>query len=70
MTPHVLGDCVAGLWGAATALLDLVPSLDGRLGLLGESFGALALPWDDGGWGDPRPDAGASGPPCTRPTWR
>lgn len=48
---YVLGDCVAGLWGAATALLELVPSLDGRLGLLGESFGggigALALPWDD-----------------------
>ncbi|MFJ3666969.1 acetylxylan esterase [Streptomyces sp. NPDC090106] len=48
---YVLGDCVAGLWGAAAALLELVPSLDGRLGLLGESFGggigALALPWDD-----------------------
>ncbi|GGX31334.1 hypothetical protein GCM10010321_52880 [Streptomyces chartreusis] len=40
------GDCVAGLWGAATALLDLVPSLDGRLG---GGIGALALPWDDGG---------------------
>ncbi|MFJ5177383.1 acetylxylan esterase [Streptomyces griseoviridis] len=48
---YVLGDCVAGLWGAASALLELVPSLEGRLGYLGESFGggigALALPWDD-----------------------
>ncbi|WP_328491921.1 acetylxylan esterase [Streptomyces sp. NBC_00414] len=51
---YLIGVCVAGLWGAASALLELVPSptLDGRrLGYLGESFGggigALALPWDD-----------------------
>ncbi|MFD6290085.1 acetylxylan esterase [Streptomyces sp. NPDC060205] len=51
---YLIGDCVAALWGAASALLELVPSpaLDGRrLGYLGESFGggigALALPWDD-----------------------
>ncbi|MDQ1033977.1 cephalosporin-C deacetylase [Streptomyces sp. V3I8] len=49
---YLIGDCVAGLWGAASALLELAPSLDGdRLGYLGESFGggigALALPWDD-----------------------
>nr|WP_247706441.1 acetylxylan esterase [Streptomyces liliiviolaceus] len=51
---YVIGDCVTAVWGAASALLELVPSptLDGeRLGYLGESFGggigALALPWDD-----------------------
>ncbi|MEV5767322.1 acetylxylan esterase [Micromonospora sp. NPDC052213] len=52
---YVIGDCVADLWCAASALLQLVPSLNlpagPRLGYLGESFGggigALALPWDD-----------------------
>lgn len=54
---YVLAECVADLWCAASALLELVPELDGgpgtppRLGYLGESFGgglgALALPWDD-----------------------
>ncbi|WP_406454371.1 acetylxylan esterase [Streptomyces sp. NBC_00876] len=50
---YVIGDCVADLWCAASALQELVPELagTGRLGLLGESFGgglgALALPWDD-----------------------
>ncbi|MGW5864434.1 acetylxylan esterase [Streptomyces sp. NPDC055239] len=53
---YVIGDCVADLWCAASALLELVPELDlgttqPRLGYLGESFGgglgALALPWDD-----------------------
>ncbi|MGN9815225.1 acetylxylan esterase [Streptomyces sp. SD11] len=51
---YLIGDCVAAVWGAASALLELVPSpaLHGRrLGYLGESFGggigALALPWDD-----------------------
>ncbi|MFB7912633.1 acetylxylan esterase [Streptomyces sp. NPDC056061] len=53
---YVIGDCVADLWCAASALHELVPETartqDGpRLGLLGESFGgglgALALPWDD-----------------------
>lgn len=52
---YVIGDCVADLWCAASALRELVPELaeEGapRLGLLGESFGgglgALALPWDD-----------------------
>nr|WSW67021.1 acetylxylan esterase [Streptomyces sp. NBC_00995] len=50
---YVIGDCVADLWCAASALGELVPELTGpsRLGLLGESFGgglgALALPWDD-----------------------
>ncbi|MYT68876.1 MULTISPECIES: acetylxylan esterase [unclassified Streptomyces] len=54
---YVIGECVADLWCAASALLELVPELgesvasgDG-LGYLGESFGgglgALALPWDD-----------------------
>ncbi|MFE4060014.1 acetylxylan esterase [Streptomyces sp. NPDC059096] len=59
---YVIGDCVADLWCAASALLELVPELahavpgeDGstgaRLGYVGESLGgglgALALPWDD-----------------------
>ncbi|MFF9346186.1 acetylxylan esterase [Streptomyces sp. NPDC014734] len=53
---YVLGDCVADLWCAASALHELVPETartenGPRLGLLGESFGgglgALALPWDD-----------------------
>ncbi|MFE5090387.1 acetylxylan esterase [Streptomyces sp. NPDC056638] len=52
---YVIGDCVADLWCAASALHELVPALtrgEGgpRLGYLGESFGgglgALALPWD------------------------
>ncbi|WP_329382133.1 acetylxylan esterase [Streptomyces sp. NBC_01716] len=58
---YVIGDCVADLWCAASALLELVPELrtgtgsepgeEARLGYVGESFGgglgALALPWDD-----------------------
>ncbi|MFB7560569.1 acetylxylan esterase [Streptomyces brevispora] len=50
---YVIGDCVADLWCAASALRELVPELAeaGPLGYLGESFGgglgALALPWDD-----------------------
>lgn len=50
---YVIGDCVADLWCAASALHELVPELAGAgpLGYLGESFGgglgALALPWDD-----------------------
>ncbi|MFI6082685.1 acetylxylan esterase [Streptomyces sp. NPDC051217] len=56
---YVIGDCVADLWCAASALLELVPELragsgpgeEARLGYVGESLGgglgALALPWDD-----------------------
>ncbi|MFF1923263.1 acetylxylan esterase [Streptomyces sp. NPDC058221] len=55
---YVIGDCVADLWCAASALHELVPELGPGggagvrgLGYLGESFGgglgALALPWDD-----------------------
>ncbi|MFD0023470.1 acetylxylan esterase [Streptomyces sp. NPDC058382] len=55
---YVIGDCVADLWCAASALQALVPELGPGggagargLGYLGESFGgglgALALPWDD-----------------------
>ncbi|MEV0842580.1 acetylxylan esterase [Actinocatenispora sera] len=48
---YVLAGCVADLWCAATALRQLVPELDDRLGYLGQSLGgglgALALPWDD-----------------------
>ncbi|WP_329122319.1 acetylxylan esterase [Streptomyces sp. NBC_01465] len=47
---YVIGDCVADLWCAASALRELVPGL-GALGYAGGSFGgglgALALPWDD-----------------------
>ncbi|MFE7464696.1 acetylxylan esterase [Streptomyces sp. NPDC057499] len=53
---YVIGDCVADLWCAASALSELVPGLTPQeggpgLGYHGESFGgglgALALPWDD-----------------------
>ncbi|MFJ2214957.1 acetylxylan esterase [Streptomyces sp. NPDC101062] len=51
---YVIGDCVADLWCAASALLELVPDLAASgagLGYVGESLGgglgALALPWDD-----------------------
>ncbi|RII15881.1 Cephalosporin-C deacetylase [Streptomyces sp. YIM 130001] len=48
---YVIGDCVADLWCAASALLELVPSAGPHLGLFGDSFGgglgALALPWDE-----------------------
>ena len=49
---YAIGDCVADLWCAASALQELVPELAGAgLGYLGESFGgglgALALPWDE-----------------------
>ncbi|MFC9943767.1 acetylxylan esterase [Streptomyces pratensis] len=50
---YVIGDCVADLWCAASALQELLPQLagPGRLGYMGESFGgglgALALPWDE-----------------------
>ncbi|GAA1352389.1 acetylxylan esterase [Streptomyces beijiangensis] len=47
---YVIGDCVADLWCAASALHELVPGLGG-LGYFGGSFGgglgALALPWDE-----------------------
>ena len=42
--------CVADLWSAATALLELYPEMASRLHYSGTSFGggigALALPWD------------------------
>jgi cephalosporin-C deacetylase len=48
---YVLGGCAADLWCAATALLQLVRSIDRPLGYAGTSFGggigALALPWDN-----------------------
>ncbi|GAA2072930.1 acetylxylan esterase [Streptomyces albiaxialis] len=47
---YVLGECVADLWCAASALRALVPEA-APLAYLGESLGgglgALALPWDD-----------------------
>ncbi|GAA3143377.1 cephalosporin-C deacetylase [Kribbella aluminosa] len=48
---YAIGGCVADVWCAASALLQLVPSIKGRLGYVGSSFGggigALALPWDE-----------------------
>lgn len=48
---YVLGGCAGDVWCAASALLELVPSIDRPLGYLGSSFGggvgALALPWDE-----------------------
>jgi cephalosporin-C deacetylase len=47
---YILGGCVADLWLAVSALLELFPETDGHIGYLGISFGggigALALPWD------------------------
>jgi len=47
---YILRGCVADLWAAATALLELFPDLAARLHYTGGSFGgglgALALPWD------------------------
>lgn len=46
---YVLGDCVADLWCAASALLELVPELAKpgapRLGYVGESFGGGSGRW-------------------------
>jgi len=48
---YLIRACVADLWSAASALLELHPELQGRLHYAGTSFGgglgALALPWDD-----------------------
>ncbi len=48
---YLIRACVADLWRAASALLELYPALRGRLHYAGTSFGggigALALPWDD-----------------------
>jgi cephalosporin-C deacetylase len=48
---YLIRACVADLWSAASALLELYPNLQGRLHYSGTSFGgglgALALPWDD-----------------------
>ncbi|MBK1876110.1 acetylxylan esterase [Pelagicoccus mobilis] len=43
--------CVADVWVAVTALVQLAPQSEGRIDYVGTSFGggigALALPWDD-----------------------
>lgn len=48
---YIHGACVEDLWLAVTALIQLFPQTEGRIGLLGISFGGgigtLALPWDD-----------------------
>ena len=48
---YIIRGCVADLWGAASALLELYPAAAKRLHYYGGSFGgglgALALPWDD-----------------------
>lgn len=47
---YLLRHCVASIWSAARALVELVPSASDHLLYSGESFGgglgALALPWD------------------------
>lgn len=47
---YLIRACVAGLWSAATVLLQRHPGIGSRLYYFGESFGgglgALALPWD------------------------
>lgn len=48
---YILRGCVADLWCAASALIELYPAAAHRLHYYGGSFGgglgALALPWDD-----------------------
>ncbi|CAN5573176.1 acetylxylan esterase [soil metagenome] len=48
---YVLRGCVADIWGAASALIQLYPEAGKNLRYFGGSFGgglgALALPWDD-----------------------
>ncbi len=48
---YVIGGCVEDLWLAVSALLELHPQVQGRVGYAGISFGggigALALPWED-----------------------
>ena len=43
--------CVADYWGAASALIEVVPEAAGQLyysgGIFGDGIGALMLPWDD-----------------------
>lgn len=48
---YVIGGCVEDLWLAVSALLEVHPQVQGRVGYAGISFGgglgALALPWDE-----------------------
>lgn len=48
---YIHGGCIEDIWLAASALLALHPEVEGRLGLIGGSFGGglgtLALPWDN-----------------------
>lgn len=47
---YILGGCVEDLWLAVSALLEIHPQVQGRVGYAGISFGggigALALPWE------------------------
>lgn len=47
---YLIRFCVAGLWAATTALLELRPGLAGKIAYTGGSFGgglgALAVPWE------------------------
>lgn len=47
---YIIGGCVEDTWLGVSALLRLFPQVQGRVGLLGISFGGgvgtLALPWD------------------------
>ncbi|MBA3685001.1 MAG: acetylxylan esterase [Planctomycetes bacterium] len=48
---YLIRACVASMWSAASALIELAPAAAGRLLYLGGSFagglGSLALPWDE-----------------------
>lgn len=47
---YLIGYCVADMWSATSALLEMYPALEGRVGYMGESFGgglgALAAAWE------------------------
>jgi cephalosporin-C deacetylase len=47
---YVLGGCVEDIWLSVSALLQMYPQIEGRIGYLGSSFGggvgALAMAWD------------------------
>lgn len=47
---YIVGGCTEDLWLAVSAMLELFPGVEGRIGLFGISFGggvaALATPWD------------------------
>ncbi len=51
---YIHGGCVEDVWCAVSAMLERFPEVDGRVGLLGISFGGgigmMAAPWDSRLW--------------------